>query len=103
MDTSEYVKTIEKVFRFDVNSESADIFPRMLCKLCHMKLYRLKSKVDAGGDCELTHPDTFYHFVPHSETCHVCDLSSKRRGRPAKQNIEHFDIVEEVKKTETWT
>lgn len=99
---AEYAETIQEVFIIDVNSENTNIYPNILCKPCHMKLYRLKSKVAATqNDCELTHPDTFFDFVPHSETCYVCDLSSKR-GRPAKcsSTSKSFDIVEGIKKME---
>ena len=105
---NEYAETVNKVFQLDVKQEHSDIFPKLLCKPCHMKLYQLKLKCDKGKNNDnenvgvIEHSDEFLNFVSHSSNnCYVCTTYTKR-GRPGKA-VNHstdksFDLLKEIKK-----
>lgn len=42
---ADYKEVIQTVFELSVMDEESTIYPKVFCKLCHMKLYRLKGHV----------------------------------------------------------
>eukprot|EP00111_Clytia_hemisphaerica_P019872 TCONS_00058588-protein len=98
----EYSAIIKQVFKLNVTEENESIFSKVLCKRCHMKLYRLKNKnLDIPPDELTSHGDSFFEFRPHSEECYVCTLASKRG--PGIKRPKLFNLKEEIKHLKGYT
>lgn len=72
-------------FGVDVDSEAEEVYPTYVCSNCYKSMKRIKQSKESG--VILKSHLSISTWLPHTESCLICNYESSRGGRPPKRKL----------------